>query len=122
MKKTVEGRSICNFNIAIDDTYSKDDRADFVRIVAFGNQAENCMKYLRKGFLTGVTGRLRSSTYTDADGVKRYPVDVTAERVQFLQWPERKEKSEPVETTVVAAVTTSTETVATTATEERCAL
>jgi single-strand DNA-binding protein len=85
---------MCNFNIAVDDTFSKTDRADFIRVVVFGVQAENCKKYLRKGFLAGVSGRLRSSSYTDADGVKRYPIDVTAERVQFLQWPDRDEKKE----------------------------
>lgn len=91
MKKTDEGLSICDIRLAIDDTHSKDDRADFVNVTVFGNQAENCERYLRKGFLAGVTGRIRSDSYTDPEGVKRYPVKVIAERVQFLQFPDRAE-------------------------------
>jgi single-strand DNA-binding protein len=85
-----EGKIVCNFSLAIDDPYAKEDRADFIRITVFGGQGENCRKYLRKGFLAGVSGRIRSDKYTDAEGVKRYPVDIVAERVQFLQWPDKQ--------------------------------
>lgn len=96
LKKTDEGKSICTFNLAIDDTFSKEDRADFLRVTVFGNQADNCNKYLRKGFMAGVQGRLRSDSYTDSEGIRRYPVSVTCDRCQFLQWPEKQtEKSEP---------------------------
>ena len=90
MKRTDSGLSICTFTLAIDDVHSKEDRTDYIRITVFGSQADNCEKYLRKGFLAGVSGRLRSDQYTDSEGIKRYPVDVTAERVQFLQWPEKE--------------------------------
>jgi single-strand DNA-binding protein len=90
IRKTNEGRTICTFTLAVDDTFSKDDRADFIRVVVFGSQGDLCEKYLRKGFLAGVSGRIRTDQYTDSEGVKRFPVEVTAERVQFLQWPERE--------------------------------
>jgi single-strand DNA-binding protein len=61
-----------------------------VRVTVFGAQADNCEKYLRKGFMTGVSGRMRSDTYTDSEGVKRFPVSITGDRVQFLQWPEKQ--------------------------------
>ena len=90
-RKTENDMSICNFNLAVDDTFSKEDRADFIRVTVFGHQAEICEKYLRKGLLTGVQGRMRSEAYTDSEGIKRYPVSVTADRVQFLQFPEREQ-------------------------------
>ncbi|MDR2163533.1 MAG: single-stranded DNA-binding protein [Clostridiales Family XIII bacterium] len=89
MKKTNEGRTICTFTLAVDDVYAKDKRADFIKVAVFGGQGDLCEKYLRKGFLTGVSGRIRTDQYTDAEGIKRYPVEVTADRVQFLQWPDR---------------------------------
>jgi single-strand DNA-binding protein len=89
-KKTEESRTICTFTLAVDDTYSKENRTDFIRVTVFGNQGDLCERYLRKGFLTGVSGRIRSDQYTDAEGIRRYPVDVVADRVQFLQWPERE--------------------------------
>jgi single-strand DNA-binding protein len=89
-----DGRAICDFTLAVDDTFSKSDRADFIRVSVFGNQAELCDRYLRKGFLTCVSGRIRSDQYTDKEGVKRYPVSVTADRVQFLQWPDREQSND----------------------------
>jgi single-strand DNA-binding protein len=90
LKKLDEGRSLCTFTLAVDDIHSKEDRADFMRVSVFGNPGELCEKYLRKGFLAGVTGRLRTDTYTDAEGIIRYPVKLIAENVRFLQWPERE--------------------------------
>ena len=108
MRKTDDGLSICTFTLAIDDTHAREDRTDFIRVTCFGAQGDNCEKYLRKGFLAGVSGRLRSDQYTDAEGIKRYPVDVVADRVMFLQWPEKvtaKETPEetPIETPEVTA-------------------
>ena len=96
IRKTQDGTTICNLRIAIDDSHSKDDRTDFINVTVFGAQGDVCEKYLRKGFLCGVTGRLRSDVYTDQEGIKRYPVTLTADRIQMVQWPERvSEKTEP---------------------------
>jgi len=92
IKRTEEGKAICDLRFAIDDPFSKDDRADFINVTVFGNQGELCERYLRKGLLAGVSGRIRSDFYTNAEGVKKYPVKVIADNVQFLQWPEREEK------------------------------
>lgn len=94
LRKSQEGTSICTFSLAIDDVYSKEERADFIRCTVFGNQGENCKKYLEKGLLVGVNGRIRSDTYKDSEGITRYPVNVVAERVQFLQWREREESNQ----------------------------
>lgn len=88
-----DGKSFCTFRLAVDDPYAKEDRADFISVTVFGNQGDNCSKYLRKGYLAGVSGRIRSDIYTDAEGVTRYPVNIVADRVQFLQWPEREPES-----------------------------
>jgi single-strand DNA-binding protein len=93
MRKTDDGLKICDLRIAIDDAFSKDGRADFINVTVFGNQAEVCDRYLRKGFMAGVSGRIRSDAYMDSEGVKRYPVKIVADRVSILQWPERSEKA-----------------------------
>ena len=92
VKRTEEGMSICNLRIAIDDIFSKEDRADFINVTVFGNQADTCERYLRKGFITGVSGHIRSEVYKNSEGVNRYTVKLIAERVQFLQWPDKKEQ------------------------------
>jgi len=90
VKRTNDGLTICNLRLAIDDSFSKEDRADFVNVTVFGSQAGVCERYLRKGFIAGFSGHLRSEAYTDSAGVKKYPIKLVAERVQILQWPERK--------------------------------
>jgi single-strand DNA-binding protein len=89
VRKIKEDKTICTFTLAIDDTFSREERTDFIRVTVFGSQGDLCEKYLRKGFLAGVSGRIRTDQYTDSEGVKRYPVEVTADRVQFLQWPDK---------------------------------
>ena len=98
IRKTDEGLTICDFRLAVDDTFSKEDRTDFINVTVFGNQGETCNRYLRKGFIAGVSGRLRSEVYTDSEGVKRYPVKIVADRVSFLQWPERGEQTKGEQT------------------------
>ena len=91
VKRTEQGLTICDLRFAVDDPFSKEEHTDFLNVTVFGNQAELCERYLRKGFLTGVSGRIRSDVYTDSEGQKRYPVKLIAERVQFLQWPDRED-------------------------------
>jgi single-strand DNA-binding protein len=88
VRRTDGNKTICSFTLAIDDLHAKEDRADFLRVKVFGRTGDLCEKYLRKGFLVGVTGHLRCDAYTDTNGVERYPVTVIAENVRFLQWPE----------------------------------
>ena len=84
LKKNDDGLITCNLRIAVDDVYSKEDRADFINVTVFGGQAELAERYLKKGFMAGISGRIRSEAYTDAQGVKRYPIKVIATNVQFL--------------------------------------
>ena len=89
------------FTIAVDRQMSKEKKqeaeangqqtADFINIVVWGKQAENCQRYLQKGRNVAIQGRLQSGSYTAEDGSKRYTTEVWAERVQFIDWGEKKE-------------------------------
>jgi single-strand DNA-binding protein len=59
-------------------------QADFVNIVVWGAAAEACAKYLGKGKLAAVDGRLQQRNYTDKNGAARYVTEVIAEKVRFL--------------------------------------
>ena len=93
METTDDGEEFCTLRMAIDDIFSKEDRADFVNVKVYGTQARVCIRYLRKGFLAGVTGHIRSDVEINDEGVKRYSIYVIAERVQILQWPTRDDKT-----------------------------
>jgi single-strand DNA-binding protein len=92
--RETEGKfTVCNFTIAVNDYRAKEERADFLRIVTFGKQAENCKKYLGKGRYAGVAGRLKADTYEDKNGIKRYPIEIIADRVQFIDWPKKESET-----------------------------
>ena len=82
LRYTQSGKAVANFTLAVDRNFSK-EATDFIRILAWGGQAENCDKYLSKGKLAAVDGRLQISTY-EKDGVRHTSAEVIADSVQFL--------------------------------------
>ena len=80
------GVSVCTFTVAVDRRRSRDreKEADFIPVVVWREQAENCAKYLRKGSQVGVCGSIQTRSYDAQDGSKRYVTEVVADEVQFL--------------------------------------
>ncbi len=79
--------AIVNFTVAIDRQYTNAQGqrdTDFINIVAFQKQAENIKKYVFKGSLVAVDGRIQTRNYEDKDGKRVYVTEVVADRVQFL--------------------------------------
>lgn len=83
--------AVATFTVAIDRPVRAggEKQTDFPRVTVFGKQAENCEKYLVKGRLVGVQGRLQTGSYTNKDGATVYTTDVVADRVEFLEWGDR---------------------------------
>jgi len=78
--------AIAKFTLAVDrERGGKDGEqsADFISITCFGKTAELVEKYIGKGRLVGVTGRIQTGSY-EKDGRRIYTTDVIADRVQFL--------------------------------------
>lgn len=79
-----KGVAVTKFTIAVDRlTQSDGQSADFIDIIVWDKQAENCAQYLSKGKLVAVVGRLQIRQY-EQDGSKRKVAEVVAERVRFL--------------------------------------
>lgn len=79
--------AVVNFTIAIDRQYTNKDgqrETDFIRVVAYNKQAENIKKFITKGSLVAVDGRIQTGSYDDKDGKRVYTTDIVADRVQFL--------------------------------------
>lgn len=83
--------AVATFTVAIDRPVRSggEKQTDFPRITVFGKQAENCERYLAKGRLVGVQGRIQTGSYQNKDGVTVYTTDVVADRVEFLEWGDR---------------------------------
>lgn len=87
--------AVATFTVAIDrpTRAGAEKQTDFPRVTVFGKQAENCEKYLAKGRLVAIEGRLQTGSYQNKDGATVYTTDVVANRVQFLEWGDRTQKS-----------------------------
>lgn len=85
-RATQDGGAVANFTVAVDRRAGANGmkEADFLPVVAFGKTAENCAKYLVKGALVGVSGRMQTRNYVAQDGGKRYVTEIVADDVQFL--------------------------------------
>lgn len=57
---------------------------DFISITAFGQTAEFISRYIKKGFLLAVAGRIQTRNYQDQKGETRYVTEVVAEQVENL--------------------------------------
>lgn len=87
LRETSSGIACCNFTVAVQRNYKDangETTADFISVVTWRAQAENCGKYLKKGSKVAVNGSLQTRTYEAADGSKRYITEVVANNVEFL--------------------------------------
>ncbi len=78
---------VCRFTVAVNRSYSNqngDKQTDFLPVVCWRNQAENCGKHLKKGSKVGLSGSIQTRNYDDKDGVRRYVTEIIADEVQFL--------------------------------------
>lgn len=78
---------VASFTVAINRTYTSqggEREADYINVVVWRKQAENVKKYLNKGSLVGVEGRIQTRSYDNQEGKKVYVTEVVADNVQFL--------------------------------------
>lgn len=96
LRATGSGISVCTFTLAVQRRFEQEGqpKADFIPIVVWRAQAENCAKYLHKGSQAAVFGSIQTRTYEKNDGTKMYITEIMADEVQFLSSP-KKEEEEP---------------------------
>lgn len=84
--------AVGRLSIAIDrgkDRNGNDLGTDFPTVVCFGKTAENCERFLKKGRLVGVQGKIRTGKYENKNGQTVYTTEVYADRIEFLEWGDR---------------------------------
>lgn len=89
-RKTSNGKTVCSFCVAVDDSYNK-DKAHFIDIIAWDKKAEFVTKYFRKGSMIAVQGRLTTRMWEDKNGSKHKAVEIVADAVSFCG--DRKEST-----------------------------
>ena len=89
LRSLSSGMSVCSMRIA-SNTRRKDasgewvDKPNYFDVTVWGNQGENCARFLSKGRPCAIDGRLEWREWTDKEGNSRQSVDIVADTVQFL--------------------------------------
>ena len=75
------------FISAVDRNFKAQDgtrKADLIPVTVWGRKAEVVCQYMRKGSYISLSGRLRTGSYEDKDGNKKYIAEVVAEDFKFV--------------------------------------
>jgi len=89
MRYTPNGKAVTSFRMATNYRYNGPDgerreETEWFRVNVWGKQAESCNQFLSKGKRVYVEGRLRSRNWEGQDGQMRTSLEVSANRVIFL--------------------------------------
>jgi single-strand DNA-binding protein len=88
IKYTPDNTPVASFTLAVDRGYSKNSQnsnVDFIPIESWRERADFVSKYLTKGMLVLVEGKLVIRKWTDQSGNKRTFANVRADRIQFME-------------------------------------
>lgn len=92
LRYTPSGIATTTIILAIDRLPDKNGNknTDFINVVVWNKQAENVNKYVSKGSLVAVEGKIATRSYDSQNGQKKYVTEVVADRVQFLDSRSKK--------------------------------
>ena len=97
LKYTSSNIAYARFTVAVNRSFAGPNgerEADFIQCIAWRRQAENVARFVKKGSLVGIEGRIQTGSYDDKDGNRRYTTDVVCDSVQFLE-SKNKDDNEP---------------------------
>ena len=87
LRHTQSGTPVATFRLAVDRDYkdkNTGERAtDWIDCVAWKSTGEFASRYLAKGRLTVVEGRLQMREWTDKEGNRRTTAEVVADNIYF---------------------------------------
>jgi len=89
LRYTPTGIPICNFRVAVNNSYTGKDgerktETEWFSIVTYKRMAESCNQYLHKGSKVYVEGKTKTRSWEGPDGQKKYRTEVHARQVIFL--------------------------------------
>ena len=88
LRQTSTGKEMTYFTLAVNKNFKNEQgeqAADFIGCVAFGKTAENMARFLSKGSLIAVEGRISTRNFQGNDGKTVYVTEVVASSITFLE-------------------------------------
>lgn len=97
LKEVKDGTTqFCKFSLAVNTGHifeNGEKEVDFIPVIIWGKQAIVFSKYMKKGNLVSITGKLKVRSYEDSENNKKYFSEVLTEEFQFLENKSKKEIS-----------------------------
>lgn len=88
MRASASGKGAAILSVATERSYmvgtERKSHTTWHRVIVWGKQGENCVKYLTKGRSVYVDGRLESRQWTDDKGNTNWITEIIAQQIQFL--------------------------------------
>lgn len=89
LRHTQGGQAVLNIRMVTNETYLDRDKvrkekSEWHNVVVWGNRAEALAKFLEKGRNVYIEGSLRTSSYDDREGNKRYKTEINAQNVILI--------------------------------------
>ena len=100
LRQTSSGTSAVEFSIAVKRAFKNANgeyESDFFNCVAFSKLAETISRYVKKGDMIAIEGRLQTRNYTNREGNKVYVTEIIVENVEFLSPKKQETEQEPKE-------------------------
>ena len=87
LRHTPNGTAVCQFSIAVDRLPDQNGQrqADFISVTVWNRLAENLAKYMSKGRLIAVEGRIQTRNYDNNEGKRVYVTEIIASNIQYLE-------------------------------------
>lgn len=96
LRYTQTGKAIARVTLAVNSPFKDSNgerQTDFINCTIWGKQAENTANFLRKGSQAGVTGRITTGSYENAEKQRIYTTEVNVDSVQFLDSKPKEQQS-----------------------------
>lgn len=89
MRTTQAGQTVCTLSLATSESWVKDgkkeEKTEWHRVILWSRQAEVAAKYLKKGRMVYIEGKLQTRSWDDKQGQKRYTTEIVASNMQFIE-------------------------------------
>ena len=100
ISQTQGGVLIANFNVGCTEKYKdsqgvQQSKTEWVRVVLFNGTADVAQKYLHKGSLVYIEGKLQTRSYKDNQGIDRYVTEVIGSTMQMLGGKPEQAQNQP---------------------------
>ncbi len=103
VRTTAGGKAVAQFSVASHEYVSGKEKSEFHNVVAWDRLAETCGRYLGKGQLVAVEGRVQTRTWDDDKGARHWKTEIVARSVEMLSGRRRKDYAAETAATALEA-------------------